>query len=230
MAKAESYAESIRTQGLAALLAQGRKAAPIAAQEGLMLATLPFAEPTALSLCWGAFFTFSGLAILIWERGYSEKPPVVTGPYRFVRNPLSLAQWFLTFGAATASLSFPAVLLALVILPWLYYLDHESAQDQADSGLEAVRYRHHVPALIPTLLPFKASPHGGFSWRKAIRLKSLLEPAKFFCFLLIWVYALATFNFKLPWWAGFIAAAIWIAIKLFFSRGKIASLGFRKNP
>ncbi|MBC7533867.1 MAG: hypothetical protein H7318_20060 [Oligoflexus sp.] len=197
------------------------------ADGGLVLSALFMPEPISLSLNWGLGISIAGVALLVWEHGYSEKPPLIVGPYRFVRNPHSLALWLLSFAMAIAARSFPAVILILVLLPWLFYLEHEELGKRPDARL--LRYRFHVPALIPTLMPFDESPNAGFSWRRAVRINKWPSLARLLSVAIVWVYLLVTYSLKLPWWAGLITAGAYIAIKLFLSQRNLRQISFRKK-
>ncbi|RYZ58565.1 MAG: hypothetical protein EOP07_06645 [Proteobacteria bacterium] len=204
-----------------------KKISVFLAEEGILLSALFMPDPLQLSLIWGAGLTLTGLAILIWEHGYKEKPPIIAGPYRFVRNPNTLAYWLLSFGLAIAARSFPAVILVLLLLPWLFYIELESIKARPDTRL--LRYRFHVPALIPTLLPYEKSANEGFSWRRAVRIKSWPQHSRLLSLSLGWAYLLVSFELKLPWWGGLIAAMAYVLIKAFLSQRKFLQFSFRKN-
>lgn len=201
--------------------------AALLAEEGMMLAVLVFAFPTPLSLNWGLAFSLAGLAILAWEQGYTQRLPEIVGPYRFVRNPHSLALWMISFGLALAARSFPAVVLSLVLLPWLFYLDHE--ENLARPDLKLLRYRFQVPALIPTLIPFDRNPKASFSWRHAVKVQRWGSQSRLLATLLIWAYILVSFKFNLPYWGGIILTAAYIGIKLLLGKGKVSAFAFRKK-
>ncbi len=196
-------------------------------EEGLVLATLLIPDPNPLSFSWGAALTLLAVGLLVWEQGYGERPPVIVGPYRFVRNPHSLSFWLLSLGLAIAARSFPGVILVLILLPWLFYLEHEEQGSRPDTRL--LRYRFHVPAMIPTLLPFEKSPNKGFSWRRSLQVVKKPTLARLASVFMVWAYLLISFNLKLPWWGGMIAAAFFIGIKLFLSQRKILQFTFRKK-
>ena len=197
------------------------------ADGGLVLSALFMPEAISLSLNWGLAISIVGLALLVWEYGYTEKPPIIVGPYRFVRNPHNLALWLLSFAVAIAARSFPAVILVLVLLPWLFYLEHEELGKRPDSRM--LRYRFHVPALIPTLMPFDESPNAGFSWRRAVRINKWPFLGRLLSIAVVWLYLLVTLGLKLPWWSGLIAAGAYITIKLFLSQRNFLQISFRKK-
>lgn len=198
------------------------------AEEGIFLLVLAFCLPTDLSIRWGLGFSLLGIAFLAWEYGYQEKLPTIFGPYRIVRNPHSLALWLVSFGAAIAARSFPGVILSLVLLPWLFYIDHEENSLRPDSKL--LRYRYRVPALIPTLIPYEASPNQGYSWRRAVKIQKWPARIRLLTALLLWVYIFVFINFNPPFWVGISLAIGAIVIKVLLEKRKFLSFAFRKRP
>lgn len=149
------------------------------ADASFLFLAIATAHPTSRSLQAGASFLGLGCLLLAWTQGFyrPESRGVIVGPYRFVRYPQRLAGFLLAFGLGLSARSFPAILLSFVLLPLLDWLD---ARDQKDTGphsqndLAGLRYRQHVPALVPTILPYPhrdlVLPQGQsrFSWRRAL--------------------------------------------------------------
>ncbi|RZA19804.1 MAG: hypothetical protein EOP10_19035 [Proteobacteria bacterium] len=204
-----------------------RAASTFLAEEGLMVAVLAFASPTDLSINWGLALSAIGILLLAWEYGYLERLPQIVGPYRIVRNPHSLALWLMSFSLALTARSFPAVILSLILLPWLFYIDHEETVAQPSTHM--LRYRYRVPALIPTLIPFEASPNLGYSWRRAVKIHKWPSRSRLVAALVMGVYLSVTFHFNLPFWAGLIVSGIYIGIKLMYNLGKSGRIAFRKK-
>jgi protein-S-isoprenylcysteine O-methyltransferase Ste14 len=82
----------------------------------------------------------------------------VSGPYRFVRNPMISGVAFMLCGEALALRSVPHACLAaaflLLSLSYLSLLDEP--QLEARFGDAYRRYRRHVPRLFPRLRPWRA--------------------------------------------------------------------------
>ena len=66
---------------------------------------LGLAQPTWLSLAWGAAVALVGEAIRVWSAGHLEKSREVTrsGPYAWTRHPLYLGSSIIAAGIAVAS-------------------------------------------------------------------------------------------------------------------------------
>lgn len=116
--------------------------------------------PVLLRLHWlGAAVFLAGLALMLWgarcfaRAGTTIKPferthtLVVTGPYRFTRNPMYLGIVAMLLGAALA-LGTPAPWLATVLLALtlqLRFIRHEERALAASLGEPYERYRRSVP-------------------------------------------------------------------------------------
>jgi protein-S-isoprenylcysteine O-methyltransferase Ste14 len=87
---------------------------------GFLLAAvvLWLAQPTRMSLLWGALVAGLGELIRLWAAGHVEKSREVTrsGPYRFTRHPLYLGSSVIGVGIAIASASW---LVAAIVLGYL---------------------------------------------------------------------------------------------------------------
>ena len=210
------------------LLKWNKTASTFLAEEGLMVAVLTFASPTDLSINWGITLSTIGILLLAWEYGYLERLPLIVGPYRIVRNPHSLALWLISFSLALTARSFPAVILSLILLPWLFYIDHE--ENVRDPNTQMLRYRYRVPALIPTLIPFEASPNAKYSWRRAVKIHQWPSRSRLIAALVSAAYLIVTFNFNLPFWSAMIVAIAYIGIKIMYNLGKSRRIAFRKKP
>ena len=82
---------------------------------------------------------------------------VVSGPYRYVRNPMISGVLFVLFGEAALLLSpqhlswaFTFLIINLVYIPLL-----EEPQLRRRFGTSYVEYCQHVPRLVPRLRPWE---------------------------------------------------------------------------
>lgn len=195
------------------------------AQEGLLIAGLLFASPNATSTIIGLGFSLVGYLLLFWVQGYKER--AIIGPYRFVRHPKHLGLWLLGIGFAIACHSFPAVMLSLLLLPCLFFLGAILKGEEPD--LKTYRYRYHVPALLPTLLPFKKddSVHLPFSWRRAVFPPDRTHLHSLASVFYGWIALAILSNFILPPWTNWALIAVWLlaltSFRLVISRKNIWS-------
>jgi protein-S-isoprenylcysteine O-methyltransferase Ste14 len=192
-----------------------RLAVPFLAQEGLLISGLMMASPTHTSAAIGAGFSFVGYVFLFWVQGYKSR--AIIGPYRFVRHPKQLGLWLLSMGFAIACRSFPATVLSLLLLPCLFYLGSFLRNEEPD--LKTYRYRYHVPALLPTLLPFKKDGDVSipFEWRRAVFPTERAQLHALGSVLYGWVALGILSNFILPPWTNWLLIGLWL----------LALLGFR---
>jgi protein-S-isoprenylcysteine O-methyltransferase Ste14 len=88
---------------------------------------------------------------------------VVTGPYRFVRNPMISGVLFVLFGEALILLSRPQLTWALIFLliNAAYIPLLEEPQLRARFGAAYDEYCDHVPRLVPRLRPWTPGGPGG---------------------------------------------------------------------
>ena len=85
---------------------------------------------------------------------------VITGPYRFVRNPMISGVMFMLAGEAGALLSRPHAMWALIfcVTTLLYIPLVEERALQARFGPSYREYARHVPRFIPRSRPWNGSP------------------------------------------------------------------------
>lgn len=120
---------------------------------------------------------------------------VADGPYRFVRNPLYLANVLLAIGMGTLASRFGFVLLNALMLVFSYRLIlREEGELARAQGAGYDRYRARVPRLFPALTPRTPSAGRAPRWAAAFKAESWY-----------WGFALAVAVF-----------AATLSIKLFF--------------
>ena len=80
-----------------------------------------------------------------------DEPFVVSGPYRYVRNPLYLGVVLIVVGLGFIGSSVVAFLWAFVLLCWYWFLliPFEERELFALFGETYARYRQQVPKLFP---------------------------------------------------------------------------------
>lgn len=87
---------------------------------------------------------------------------VVTGPYRFVRNPMYLAVLAIIVGQALAFLSWPVALYGLAVLAavTVFVVTYEEPTLTEQFGDSYRRYLTAVPRWLPRLTPYHAAAPG----------------------------------------------------------------------
>lgn len=110
---------------------------------------------------------------------------VADGPYRYTRNPLYLANFFLAlgFGLMASRLGMAFIVLAMLLFDYRL-IGREEAGLRASQGEAYLRYLAAVPRLVPSLRP-GVDPSGARAhWPQAFAGESMF-----------WMFALAAFLF-----------------------------------
>jgi protein-S-isoprenylcysteine O-methyltransferase Ste14 len=112
----------------------------------------------------GALLILAGLPLSLWTiyiqftlgRGtpiplMATQKLIITGPYRYSRNPMALGAFIAFFGVAVWLGSLSAIGLALLfpalLLP--YIKGFEEREMEARFGDEYLEYKQHTPFIIP---------------------------------------------------------------------------------
>lgn len=150
----------------------------------LLLAALIFARPTAASFLIGLLIAVMGESIRIWAVRYAGSATrttgevgaddlVTNGPYGYVRNPLYIGNFFISFGV---------LIMTWALMPWLLivYLVLFFFQYSAIISLEEdflkkkfsdqyAEYMRNVPRIIPRLTPWGRGDRQPTSLARALR-------------------------------------------------------------
>jgi protein-S-isoprenylcysteine O-methyltransferase Ste14 len=150
------------------------------------------------SLRAGIGFIIAGALIRLWSNGYAIKNDKLTtsGPYAFVRNPLYLGTFLIAIGFVIALRSDPPMMewiaggIFLAALSFMYYQTIQGEQRNLTSkfGNAFKDYCKHVPAMIPTLLPYNKGEKWSFNLQRL--LKSKEHKPVFWIFILLVVFYL----------------------------------------
>jgi protein-S-isoprenylcysteine O-methyltransferase Ste14 len=143
----------------------------------LVLAAFVFARPSARSFALGSLFVALGAALRFWGAGHLEKNErlSVAGPYAHLRHPLYAGTLCLAigFGVIADGWALPLILGGFVPVFFAYYLPYkervESARLEWRHGVAYREYRHAVPALLPSLVPYDPARSGAGSQRWSAR-------------------------------------------------------------
>jgi protein-S-isoprenylcysteine O-methyltransferase Ste14 len=157
--------------------------------DALMILALLTASPEILSLSVGAVVSLWGWILILWQRGY---------------------------GLSLAARSFPALLFSLSLLPLLYRYGINSEDRVLEKNdLETYRYQQYVPALVPTLFPYRRPGDDlelRFSWRRALFKQDAELKHALVVVLFAWPLLVFRLQTWLPHWGLWVAAGIWLAI------------------
>lgn len=137
------------------------------------------AKPSLPFVIIGAIIAAIGEGVRWWAAGHllKTKELVISGPYRYTRNPLYLGRFFILSGlCVSGGLPFYANWVML-ILGWavffLYYMRRkeriEPARLREEHGEAYDRYFNEVPALFPTLKPYDATSDLTWKWERLRR-------------------------------------------------------------
>lgn len=186
----------------------------------ILIITLIGAHPDPRSIWIGGTMSIAALALLFWVQGYSsqEEDPTVVGPFRFVRHPLRLSLWLLAIGFSLGARSFPGLLFSLGILPALYYLDlHREEALRRRQSLAAIRYGKFVPALVPTIFPYRRETGSvPFSWKNGVFGSDRIVRRRLGRLLLGWLLLMLLERAIIPpqFHGAWIAAGFWFFLLL----------------
>lgn len=145
----------------------------------LLVATFAwFSHPSAESLLYGVPVSLLGLALRAWAAGHLAKNQKLTmsGPYRFLRNPLYIGTLLVAAGLVLASRS-PMLGVVFAAVFFLIYLPVIELEEQHLRGLfpEFAEYAERVPALVPSLRPLSdETPFRGALYVKNREYEALL--------------------------------------------------------
>ncbi len=147
-----------------------------------ILALLFFAKPTWSTTLIGIPFVAIGEFLRIWAVGYAggstrattlgaARDLVTTGPYSFVRNPLYLGNFLLSFGVCIIAnvLWLIPVLIAGYFIQYLPIIVVEETHLLESCGSVYQAYQEQVPRFLPYFRPYPSPSTHDFSWTRAIK-------------------------------------------------------------
>jgi len=144
-----------------------------------ILAVMYFARPEPLWLAIGAVITALGEAVRWWAAGHLLKTTelVISGPYRYTRNPLYLGRFLILTGLSIAAKMPYRANWVLLVLGWIFFFGYylrrkervEPARLREFHGEAYERYFEAVPALFPTFRPYAATSDLRWSRERMLR-------------------------------------------------------------
>jgi protein-S-isoprenylcysteine O-methyltransferase Ste14 len=134
---------------------------------------LIFAVPDRQSMRQGIGLIVAGLLLRLWANGYAIKMDKLTtcGPYAFVRHPLYLGTILLAAGAVIMLKVYYLGILLFLVMGFVYYrtMKTEDKMLQDKFAGQYLDYKRRVPAILPTIFPFRAGEKWPFSLERLIR-------------------------------------------------------------
>lgn len=142
-----------------------------------------YSSPTGQTFFAGASLMLLGEAIRLWAMSYLGRPArsteiqasrlVTEGPFRFVRNPIYLANVLIYLGTTiAANLWMPYLLLIVAVYFGIQYnlivLSEEAALLRL-FGEQFTRYRNSVPRFIPRMKPSSLNNPLSPDWKTGMR-------------------------------------------------------------
>jgi protein-S-isoprenylcysteine O-methyltransferase Ste14 len=127
-----------------------------------------FSKPELWSLLVGIGLTLAGLLLRTWASGHLEKERelIVTGPYRFTRNPLYLGNLLIGIGVVVGAQSLWILALSLVLFlifyPVVVYTEKQKMEKLFPE--EYAIYKEKVPLFFPALRPSLKGQNIRFQW------------------------------------------------------------------
>ncbi len=147
-----------------------------------ILTLLYFAQPTWQRTTLGILLMILGEGLRIWAVGYAgastrartlgaARALVTTGPYGYVRNPLYLGNFLLSFGVCLVSNVdwLIPVLVVGYVLQYLPIIAVEEGYLLEACGSVYQAYQAKVPRFVPRARPYPYPSCHDFSWARAMR-------------------------------------------------------------
>lgn len=143
---------------------------------------LYFASPKWYTVAIGVTFIVAGESLRIWAVGYAgastrartlgaARDLVTTGPYSYVRNPLYLGNFLLSFGVCLVANVYWLVVILIVgyFCQYLPIIALEESYLLESCGQVYQTYREQVHRFVPRFHPYPNPSAHDFSWTRAIK-------------------------------------------------------------
>ena len=147
-----------------------------------IFALLFFAKPAWHTTVIGILFISIGELLRIWAVGYAggstratslgaARDLVTTGPYSYVRNPLYLGNFLLSFGICVIAnvLWLIPILIIGYFIQYLPIIVVEETYLLESCGSVYQIYQEQVPRFLPYFRPYSFPSAHDFSWARAIK-------------------------------------------------------------
>jgi protein-S-isoprenylcysteine O-methyltransferase Ste14 len=134
----------------------------------LAAAYLVLAQPSRLTLLFGAAIALAGLLLRAWSAGYLAKNQrlVTGGPYSYTRNPLYLGSALIGLGCVVAGRSWTmgVAFAAFFLLVYWPVMEREAEFLRGEFPQAFEAYSRQVPLFLPKLIGIPAGRER-FQWR-----------------------------------------------------------------
>lgn len=147
-----------------------------------ILALLYYAKPAWYTTSIGILFITIGELLRIWAVGYAggttratalgaARDLVTTGPYGYVRNPLYLGNFLLSFGVCIVSnvLWLIPILIVGYLIQYLPIITVEEVYLLESCGSVYQTYQQQVPRFLPHFHSYPNPSQHDFSWTRAFK-------------------------------------------------------------
>ncbi len=126
----------------------------------------------------GILLIIIGVLIRLWASGHLRKRRKLTisGPYKYVRNPLYLGSVFIGLGFWGMSNQFFLFMIFFFVFTVMYAktVEREEKELLQVFGKPYEKYLKDVPRFIPSLKNFRSKDEEKFSWANSIKNKEYM--------------------------------------------------------
>jgi protein-S-isoprenylcysteine O-methyltransferase Ste14 len=139
---------------------------------GLFVLFYPTCSPSYYSFRVGICFIIAGLCIRLWANGYAIKTEklTVSGPYSLLRHPLYLGTMLIAIGFSIMLRTSYAGILFIIAMAIVYYRTIKNEERALTERYKEayLDYKAKVPAILPTIFPYKTGEKWHFSFARVI--------------------------------------------------------------
>ena len=145
----------------------------------LLVALVWVARPQIWQVAVGAVLAALGESVRWWAAGHllKTKELVISGPYRYTRNPLYLGRFLILTGLCVAAGLPYGANWVILVAGWVFFFGYylrrkervEPARLREFHGDAYSRYFVALPALFPTFTPYAATSDLRWTWERLLR-------------------------------------------------------------
>ncbi|MDP2924655.1 MAG: isoprenylcysteine carboxylmethyltransferase family protein [Candidatus Omnitrophota bacterium] len=139
---------------------------------GIFVLFYPACSPTYYSFKAGIYFIIAGLLTRLWANGYAIKTErlTVSGPYSLIRHPLYLGTMLIAIGFSIMLRTSYIGALFIIVMAIVYYRTIKNEERALTERYKEayLDYKAKVPAILPTIFPYKTGEKWHFSFARVI--------------------------------------------------------------